>query len=104
MEATKKHTYPIGYWICCLTYTFERFAFYGSKPLLAIFLATAVAEGGIGLSKADAAPIAALLTSLTYVSPLVGGWICDRFVGARYGVTAGCIIMGIGYLIGWKSY
>ena len=53
MEATKKHTYPIGYWICCLTYTFERFAFYGSKPLLAIFLATAVAEGGIGLSKAD---------------------------------------------------
>lgn len=104
MKATKKHTYPIGYWICCLTYTFERFAFYGSKPLLAIFLATAVAEGGIGLSKADAAPIAALLTSLTYVSPLVGGWICDRFVGARYGVTAGCIIMGIGYLIGWKSY
>ena len=100
----KKHTYPIGYWICCLTYTFERFAFYGSKPLLAIFLVTTVAEGGIGLSKADAAPIAALLTSLTYISPLIGGWICDRFVGARYAVTFGCIVMGIGYLLGWKSY
>ena len=100
----KKHTYPIGYWVCCLTYTFERFAFYGSKPLLAIFLATSVAQGGIGLSKADAAPIATLLTALTYISPIIGGWICDRFVGARYAVTFGCIVMGIGYLLGWKSY
>lgn len=62
MGATaKKGKYPIGYWICCITYTFERFAFYGSKPLLALFLATSVAEGGIGLSEVDAAPIAAAL-------------------------------------------
>lgn len=104
MEAKKQHKYPIGYWICCLTYTFERFAFYGSKPLLALYLATSVAKGGIGLTQAEAAPIAALLTSLTYLSPIVGGWICDRFVGARYAVSAGCIIMGVGYLIGWQSH
>ena len=103
MEATKKHKYPIGYWVCCLTYTFERFAFYGSKPLLALYLTAAVAEGGLGISEVDAAPIAALLTSLTYLSPIVGGWICDRWFGARYAVTLGCILMGLGYIIGWKS-
>lgn len=105
MGATaKKGKYPIGYWICCITYTFERFAFYGSKPLLALFLATSVAEGGIGLSEVDAAPIAAALTSFTYITPIVGGWICDRFLGARYAVTLGCILMGIGYLLGWQSH
>ena len=84
--------------------TFERFAFSGSKPLLALFLATSVAEGGIGLSEVDAAPIAAALTSFTYITPIVGGWICDRFLGARYAVTLGCILMGIGYLLGWQSH
>lgn len=103
MEATKKHKYPIGYWICCLTYTFERFAFYGSKPLLVLFLTAAVSEGGLGISEVDAAPIAALLTSLTYLAPIAGGWICDRWLGARYAVTLGCILMGLGYFIGWKS-
>ena len=103
MGTTKKHTYPIGYWVCCLTYTFERFAFYGSKPLLVLFLTAAVSEGGLGISEVDAAPIAALLTSLTYLAPIAGGWICDRWFGARYAVTLGCILMGLGYMIGWKS-
>lgn len=104
MEAKKQHKYPLGYWICCLAYTFERFAFYGSKPLLSLFLATSVAEGGIGLDPVDAAPIAALLTSLTYLAPIAGGYICDRWMGARYAVTLGCILMGLGYFLGWQSY
>lgn len=105
METTaKKHRYPIGFYICCLAYTFERFAFYGSKPLLALFLAASVAEGGIGITRVEAAPIAALLTSLTYLAPIPGGWICDRFLGARYAVTLGCILMGVGYLFGWQAH
>ena len=34
MGTAKKAKYPIGFYICCITYTFERFAFYGTKPLL----------------------------------------------------------------------
>lgn len=52
MGTAKKAKYPIGFYICCITYTFERFAFYGTKPLLALFLAASVAEGGIGVTKA----------------------------------------------------
>lgn len=103
-QATKKKGYPIAFYICCITYTFERFAFYGTKPLLALFLTKAVAEGGLGLSLGEAGPIAALLTSLTYLTPIAGGWICDRFIGARYAVSLGCLVMGIGYFLGWQAY
>lgn len=81
MGTAKKAKYPIGFYICCITYTFERFAFYGTKPLLALFLAASVAEGGIGVTKAQAGEIAVWLTSLTYITPIVGGWLSDRFLG-----------------------
>lgn len=61
MGTAKKAKYPIGFYICCITYTFERFAFYGTKPLLALFLAASVAEGGIGVTKAQAGEIAVWL-------------------------------------------
>lgn len=104
MGTAKKAKYPIGFYICCITYTFERFAFYGTKPLLALFLAKSVAEGGIGISQAEAGEIAVWLTSLTYITPIIGGWLSDRFLGARYAVTLGCILMGIGYFCGWQAH
>ena len=103
MEQAKKRKYPIGFYVCCLAYTFERFAYYGSKPLLILFLTTSVAKGGLGIDAVTAAPIAALLVSLTYIAPIFGGYICDRWIGARFAVSAGCLIMGLGWFIGWKS-
>lgn len=100
----KQTKYPMGFWVSCLTYTFERFAFYGSKPLLVLFLVTAVSKGGLGISEVEGGIIAANFTAWTYISPVIGGWICDRFLGARYAVSIGCVLMGLGYLIGWKAY
>lgn len=102
-SGTAKSKYPIGFYIGCLTYSFERFAFYGTKPLLVLYLTAAVANGGLAIPKAQAAIIAANFTAYTYIAPLIGGYICDKWLGARYAVTLGCIIMGIGYLMGWKS-
>lgn len=103
MEQAKKRKYPIGFYVCCIAYTFERFAYYGSKPLLLLFLTKSIEEGGLGIDAVTAAPIAALLVSLTYIAPIFGGYICDRWIGARFAVSAGCLIMGLGYFIGWKS-
>ncbi|EHI55793.1 hypothetical protein HMPREF9333_01008 [Johnsonella ignava ATCC 51276] len=102
-SGAEKSKYPIGFYIGCLTYSFERFAFYGTKPLLVLYLTAAVANGGLAIPKAQAAIIAANFTAYTYIAPLIGGYICDKWLGARYAVTLGCIIMGIGYLMGWKS-
>lgn len=102
MGETKKK-YPIGFYVSSLTYTFERFAFYGSKPMLIVFLITAVAQGGLGIDTKDAAIIAANFTAWTYIAPVIGGFICDHWLGARYAVTIGCILMAIGYIFGWKA-
>ena len=55
MGEQKKKGYPLGFYISCIAYSFERFAFYGSKPLLVLFLIRAVTEGGLGMNAADAA-------------------------------------------------
>ncbi|WP_101773583.1 peptide MFS transporter [Peptostreptococcus faecalis] len=106
MEATnvsKGNRYPIGFYVSCLTYTFERFAFYGSKPFLILFLITAVNEGGLGINATEAAVIASNFTAFTYIAPVIGGYVCDHWLGSRYAVTIGCILMGIGYMFGWKA-
>lgn len=102
-EINEKQKHPKGFYACCITFTFERLAFYGAKPLLLLFLITAVAEGGLGVERTDAAIMAANLTAYTYMAPLIGGVICDRWLGARYAITLGYFIMAIGYVAGYRA-
>ena len=102
-ETQTKLKHPRGFYACCITFTFERLAFYGAKPLLLLFLITAVAEGGLGVERTDAAVMAANLTAYAYMAPLIGGVICDRWMGARYAITLGYIIMAIGYVVGYRA-
>lgn len=92
-----------GFYACCITFMFERLAFYGAKPILLLFLITATLQGGLGIERTDAAVMAANLTAYTYMAPLIGGIISDRWLGARYAISLGYIIMAIGYLVGWKA-
>lgn len=98
MEKTKKR--PFGFYVCSLAFTFERFAFYSAKWLLAVFVVASVAKGGLGLTAADGAKMSANLVAFTYFAPLIGSYISDRLIGARYLVPIGMILMGIGYLVG----
>lgn len=47
-QTNEKH--PKGFYACCITFMFERLAFYGAKPILLLFLITATLQGGLGLS------------------------------------------------------
>lgn len=98
-SAPTKH--PKGLYTCGLTFTFERFAYYGSKTLLLLFLAEMVSKGGLGIDYADATAIAANLAAFTYLAPIFGGMICDRWIGARYCVIIGSVIMAAGYALGY---
>lgn len=93
--------HPKGLYVCGLTFTFERFAYYGSKILLLLFLAETVAKGGLGVDKVGATAIVANLAAFTYLAPIFGGMICDRWIGARYCVIIGSIIMAAGYALGY---
>ncbi|MGL5756105.1 MAG: peptide MFS transporter [Paraclostridium sp.] len=96
----KKNKFPMGFYICATTFSFERAAYYSSKFLIYVFLTAAVINGGLGISKGEAAMMQANLVAFTYFSPIIGGYISDRWIGARYTIPLGMFIMGAGYYVG----
>ncbi|HBG5847550.1 TPA: peptide MFS transporter [Clostridioides difficile] len=96
----KKGKFPMGFYICSTTFSFERAAYYSAKFLIYIFLTTAVINGGLGIDKGQAAIMQANLVAFTYLAPIIGGYISDRWIGARYTIPIGMLIMGIGYYLG----
>lgn len=102
-NAAVKKKHPIGFYTCSLSFTLERLAYFGSKPLLLLYLITAVAEGGLGVDAAEATIIAANMVAYVSLTPIVGGWIADNVLGARYAIPLGAIIKGLGFFIGWKA-
>lgn len=102
MEAVKKKR-PIGFYVCSMGFTFERCAFYTMKYLLAIWIATTAAAGGLGLSSAEGAAISANFVAFTYITPILGGYIADYWLSPRICVPLGMVMMGLGYLCAWKA-
>ncbi|VEJ34715.1 Dipeptide and tripeptide permease A [Aedoeadaptatus ivorii] len=94
---------PFGFYVVSLGFSMERFAFYSAKWLMTVMVAAAVVNGGLGLTDADAAKMSANLVAMTYIAPLFGAYISDRWIGARYLIPVGMFLMGVGYLIGWQA-
>ena len=102
MEKVKKGR-PFGFYVCALGFTFERLAFYTMKYLLAIWIATEVASGGLGLSDIEASAMSGSFVAWTYITPLFGGYIADHWISPRICVPLGMILMGLGYLCTWRA-
>ncbi len=96
----KKNKFPLGFYICSTTFSFERAAYYSSKYLIYMFLTASMITGGLGIEKGQAAIMQSNLVAWTYLSPIIGGWISDRWIGARYTIPIGMLIMGAGYYVG----
>lgn len=103
METAKKKR-PFGFYVCALGFTFERCAFYVVKYMLAIWIATNAAGGGLGLTDTYAAEISAFFVAATYITPMFGGYIADYWLSPRICVIAGMILMGLGYLCTWQAH
>ncbi len=86
--------HPRGLATLFMTEMWERFSFYGMRALLVLYMTTAVSHGGLGLTVAVGAAIYSVYNAMVYLLALPGGWIADRFWGARKTVAVGgCIIM-----------
>lgn len=99
-EVSVKNKRPVGFYICSITFMLERMAFYSSKFLIFIFVAATIGTGGLGLTKGEAAIIQSNLVAFTYLAPVIGGYIADRYVGARYCIPVGLLLMSAGYYAG----
>lgn len=99
-EMLVKNKRPFGFYVCCVSFMLERMAYYSAKYLIFVFVAATLVTGGLGLTKVEAALIQSNLVAFTYLAPIVGGYISDRYIGARYCIPVGLALMGAGYLLG----
>lgn len=81
-----------------LTELWERFSYYGIRPLLILYMSAMVTQGGLGLERTDAAAIVGLFAGCIYLFTLVGGWLSDHWLGQERAVWYGSVIIALGHL------
>ena len=92
--------HPAGLFVLFFTEMWERFSFYGMRILLVLFLtAPLVGENpGWEWPREHALALIGTYASLLYLTPIIGGFIADKFTGYKWAVVIGCIIMTLGHL------
>ncbi|AKO92564.1 peptide MFS transporter [Priestia filamentosa] len=93
-ELKKKH--PPGLYLLFATEAWERFSYYGMRAILVLYLTATAANGGLGVDKATALSLYGTFTSAVYITPMIGGYLTDRYLGRRLAITLGGIIMAVG--------
>lgn len=93
---TGKMKHPPGLYMLFFTEAWERFSYYGMRALLVLYLTSSLISGGLGFDKAEAMSLYGTFTSLVYLTPIIGGYLSDRFLGQRLAVTIGGITMAAG--------
>ncbi|MBP5317871.1 MAG: peptide MFS transporter [Paludibacteraceae bacterium] len=90
--------HPKGLYLLFLTEMWERFSYYGMRAILVLYLTAAYVRGGLGFTEENASLLYGLFTGFVYFTPLIGGWLADRFIGQRRSITIGSLIMLAGQL------
>ncbi|MDO6595347.1 peptide MFS transporter [Oceanihabitans sp. 2_MG-2023] len=89
--------HPSGLFVLFFTEMWERFSYYGMRALLVLFLVSTIIDGGWEWSRADALVLYGWYTGLVYLTPIIGGFIADKFMGYRKAVVLGAFIMTVGH-------
>lgn len=93
-QALKQNGHPKGLWVLFGTEMWERFNFYGMRALLSLFIAEALLMG-----ETEASIIYGGFLGLCYLTPMLGGYISDKYLGNRNCILLGGTMMGIGQLL-----
>jgi POT family proton-dependent oligopeptide transporter len=94
LEATANAPHPKGLYLLFFTEMWERFSYYGMRAIFILFMTKALFMGD-----ADASNVYGSFTGLVYLTPLLGGYISDRFWGNRRSILVGGILMAIGQFL-----
>lgn len=90
--------HPQGLFILFFTEMWERFSYYGMRALLVLFLMSAIGAGGWNWSAEDALALYGTYTAMVYLTPILGGYLADRYIGYRKAVIIGAVIMTLGHI------
>ena len=91
----KRH--PKGLYLLFAVEMWERFSYYGMRALLVLYLIQYLFKD---LTKETATLNAGYIygwyTGLVYLTPIIGGYLADKFLGQRKCITIGMLIMAVG--------
>jgi POT family proton-dependent oligopeptide transporter len=111
--------HPRGLWVIVFTEAWERFSFYGMQALLVLYMAghlflpenvgnvagfggfRSFIEGLFGTlsTQAFASQVFGLYVGFVYFTPVLGGWLGDRFLGRTRAVMIGALSMAAGHFL-----
>jgi len=86
--------HPKGLYVLFFAEMWERFSYYGMRALLIFYLTK---HWLFDDSKSNL--IYGAYTSLVYITPVLGGYLADRYLGQRKAVTFGAILLSLGHLL-----
>jgi len=97
-ETQVKTGHPKGLWVLFGTEMWERFNFYGMRAILTLFLVNSLM-----MKEEDASLIYGGFLGLCYLTPMLGGFVADRFFGNRNCILLGGLMMAIGQFLLFTS-
>ena len=84
--------HPRGLALLFLVEMWERFSYYGMRALLVLYLVNA-----LKWDTPRATNLYGTYTSLAYLTPLLGGYLADRFFGTRRSLVIGGVLIALGH-------
>src|SRR6476646_10854871 len=97
--------HPRGLATLFFTEMWERFSYYGLRPLLILFMSAALVQGGFGFERSQASAIVGIYAACVYLASLPGGWVADRLLGLRRAIMLGAVLITLGHLsIGLSAF
>src|SRR5258708_9287762 len=92
--------HPLGLYVLFFTEMWERFSYYGMRALLVLYMVNYYKW-----SQADSSQVYKWYTSLVYLTPILGGFLADRYLGNKRAVLIGAVLMAIGhFLMAFEPY
>ena len=86
--------HPKGLFVLFFAEMWERFSYYGMRALLIFYLTKHWL-----FSDEKSGAIYGAYTALVYITPVLGGYLADRWLGQRKAVTYGAILLTFGHLL-----
>ena len=90
--------HPRGLYLLFFTEMWERYSYYGMRAIFILYMTKAMFMTG-----ADASNIYGSYTGLVYLTPLLGGYLADRFWGNRKSILIGGLLMAVGQFLMFVS-
>jgi amino acid/peptide:H+ symporter len=92
--------HPLGLYILFFTEMWERFSYYGMRALLMLYMLNY-----FKWSQKEASTTYKIYTSFVYITPIIGGFLADRFLGNKLAVIIGALLMAVGhFLMAFEEY